>query len=71
MEAKSIGHPLIQKRDCVVNDVSLGGQTFALMVSGSNMSGKSTLLRTVGVNAVLALSGARCERSASGSHPWP
>ncbi len=57
VEAKAIGHPLIQRRDCVVNDVALGGQTLALMVSGSNMSGKSTLLRTVGVNTVLALAG--------------
>ncbi len=57
-EAEAVGHPLIQARDCVVNDVSLGAGTLALMVSGSNMSGKSTLLRTVGVNAVLALAGA-------------
>ena len=41
-----------------MNDVALGGRTLALMVSGSNMSGKSTLLRTVGVNTVLALAGA-------------
>jgi hypothetical protein len=57
-EALAAGHPLIQRRDCVVNDVSLGGGVLALMVSGSNMSGKSTLLRTVGVNAALALAGA-------------
>jgi DNA mismatch repair ATPase MutS len=42
----------------VANDVSLGGDTRVLVVSGSNMSGKSTLLRTVGVNVVLALAGA-------------
>ena len=40
------------------NDVRLGGETQLLVVSGSNMSGKSTLLRTVGINAVLALAGA-------------
>jgi hypothetical protein len=57
-EALAVGHPLIPLRDCVVNDVALGGRTLALMVSGSNMSGKSTLLRTVGVNTVLALAGA-------------
>jgi hypothetical protein len=57
-EALSAGHPLIQRRDCVVNDVALGGSALALMVSGSNMSGKSTLLRTVGTNAALALAGA-------------
>jgi MutS domain V len=58
VEARAIGHPLIQRRDCIVNDVALGGRILALMVSGSNMSGKSTLLRTVGVNTVLALAGA-------------
>ena len=49
---------MILRRDCVFNDVTLGGRPRALIVSGSNMSGKSTLLRTVGVNAVLALAGA-------------
>jgi DNA mismatch repair ATPase MutS len=49
---------------CVRNDVALGGERRLLLVSGSNMSGKSTLLRTVGVNAVLALAGGpvRAER---------
>jgi DNA mismatch repair ATPase MutS len=42
----------------VRNDIHLGGDTRLLVVSGSNMSGKSTLLRTVGINAVLALAGA-------------
>ncbi len=56
-ETRSVGHPLIVRKDCVMNDVMLGDGTLALMVSGSNMSGKSTLLRTVGVNAVLALAG--------------
>jgi DNA mismatch repair ATPase MutS len=42
----------------VRNDVHLGGGTRLLVVSGSNMSGKSTLLRSVGINAVLALAGA-------------
>ncbi len=40
------------------NDVRLGGDLRVLLISGSNMSGKSTLLRTVGVNAVLAMAGA-------------
>jgi DNA mismatch repair ATPase MutS len=42
----------------VRNDIRLGGATQLLVISGSNMSGKSTLLRTVGINAVLALAGA-------------
>jgi len=51
-----LGHPLLPR--CVRNDVRLAGEARALVVSGSNMSGKSTLLRTVGINAVLALAGA-------------
>ncbi len=58
VEAEAIGHPLLERRDCVFNDVTLGDRTHALIVSGSNMSGKSTLLRTLGVNTVLALAGA-------------
>jgi DNA mismatch repair ATPase MutS len=42
----------------VRNDVTIGGELRVLVVSGSNMSGKSTLLRTIGVNTVLALAGA-------------
>jgi hypothetical protein len=57
-EGEGLGHPLIPEARCVRNDVSLGGELRVLVVSGSNMSGKSTLLRTVGVNAVLALAGA-------------
>jgi DNA mismatch repair ATPase MutS len=56
--AVGIGHPLLPADRCVRNDVRLGGDDpRALIVSGSNMSGKSTLLRAVGVNAVLALAG--------------
>ncbi len=57
-EAESLGHPLMAEARCVRNDVALGGATRVLIVSGSNMSGKSTLLRAVGTNAVLALAGA-------------
>ena len=53
-----IGHPLLPAAKMVRNDVHLDGGIRLLVVSGSNMSGKSTLLRTVGVNAVLALAGA-------------
>jgi hypothetical protein len=59
-----LGHPLLPTASCVRNDVRLGGELLALLVSGSNMSGKSTLLRTVGVNAALAYMGAPvCARS--------
>ena len=64
-EARGLGHPLIAERTAVSNDVALGGEhPHLLLVSGSNMSGKSTLLRAIGVNVVLALAGApvRAER---------
>jgi hypothetical protein len=57
-DGEGLGHPLIPKARCVRNDVRLAGELRVLVVSGSNMSGKSTLLRTAGVNAVLALAGA-------------
>ena len=57
LTAAGVGHPLIPAAKCVRNDVALGGETRVLVVSGSNMSGKSTLLRAVGVNAVIALAG--------------
>jgi hypothetical protein len=56
--ATSIRHPLIPSRTCVPNDVHLSATTRVLLISGSNMSGKSTLLRTVGINTVLAMAGA-------------
>ncbi len=53
-----LGHPLLPQETCVRNDVTIGGPTRVLLISGSNMSGKSTLLRTVGINTVLAMAGA-------------
>jgi hypothetical protein len=59
LEAQSIGHPLIPAARVVRNDVRIGGsEPHVLVVSGSNMSGKSTLLRTLGINTVLAQAGA-------------
>lgn len=55
---EGLGHPLLPEDRCVRNDLRLEGDLKVLLVSGSNMSGKSTLLRTVGTNAVLALAGA-------------
>jgi len=55
---EDLGHPLIPAIQCVPNSVRLDEGNRVLLVSGSNMSGKSTLLRTVGINAVLALAGA-------------
>jgi hypothetical protein len=56
--AEALGHPLLPVSRCVANDVSLGDAPRLLLVSGSNMSGKSTLLRSVGVAAVMAQAGA-------------
>lgn len=56
-EAVQLRHPLLSRSSAVANDVRLGDIRL-LVVSGSNMSGKSTLLRAVGVNAVMALAGA-------------
>jgi DNA mismatch repair ATPase MutS len=56
--AEQLGHPLLDAAQRVANDVALPEPGTALLVTGSNMSGKSTLLRTVGTNAVLALAGA-------------
>lgn len=57
-DGEALGHPLIPAAQCVRNSVRLDKQTRVLLVSGSNMSGKSTLLRTVGINTVLAMAGA-------------
>ncbi|MDC0716514.1 MutS-related protein [Nannocystis bainbridge] len=56
VEGEALRHPLL--RASVPNSVTLGSPLRVLMVSGSNMSGKSTLMRTLGVNVVLALAGA-------------
>ncbi len=57
-EGVELGHPLIAQWECVRNSVRLDAATRVMLVSGSNMSGKSTLLRTVGINVVLAMAGA-------------
>ncbi len=57
-EGVGLGHPLIPESRNVRTDLRLSNELRVLIVSGSNMSGKSTLLRTVGINTVLALAGA-------------
>lgn len=56
--ARGLGHPLLPPDRCVRNDVEVGPPGTFLLVTGSNMSGKSTLLRALGANAVLASAGA-------------
>lgn len=58
-EAIALGYPLLPDETCVRNDVWLNCGTRFYIVSGSNMSGKSSLLRAIGLNAVLAFAGAR------------
>ena len=55
-----MGHPLINSNNRVCNNFHSEGQGNVVMITGSNMGGKSTFLRTVGVNLVLALAGAPC-----------
>lgn len=57
-DGEGLGHPLLPVAAVVRNSLRLGPDLRLLLVSGSNMSGKSTLMRTVGTNTVLALAGA-------------
>lgn len=56
--ASALGHPLIPAAECVVNDITVGRPQHFLIITGSNMSGKSTFLRSVGSNLLLAMCGA-------------
>jgi hypothetical protein len=58
IQAEGLKHPLLVEAKCVGNDVSLGPNCRLMVISGSNMSGKSTYLRTLGVNLALVLAGA-------------
>lgn len=57
IEGKEIGHPLIQADKCVTNPLSIDHTGQLMLVTGSNMAGKSTYLRSIGVNTVLAMAG--------------
>lgn len=57
-KAKNMGHPLIRHEKCVPNDIDVSQKPFFMIVTGANMAGKSTYLRTVGVNHLLASVGA-------------
>ena len=56
-EAQQLGHPLLEVGRCVCNDVALNKQSRFYLVSGSNMAGKSTFLRSIGLNTIIALAG--------------
>ncbi|SFW72260.1 MutS-related protein [Chitinophaga sancti] len=57
LAGKGIGHPLIPVEECVKNDIAIGTPQQFLIITGSNMSGKSTFLRSVGCNLLLAMCG--------------
>ncbi|MFV0418091.1 MAG: MutS-related protein [Dysgonomonas sp.] len=58
LEGKDLGHPMLNRKACVRNDVTISTQPFFLVVTGANMAGKSTYLRTIGINLTLASTGA-------------
>jgi hypothetical protein len=57
-DGADLGHPLIPSAKCVRNSIRLDQSQRLVLISGSNMSGKSTFLRTIGINTVLAMAGA-------------
>ena len=58
MEGKALGHPLLNREVCVKNDIDIRKSPWFLIITGANMAGKSTYLRTIGVNYLLACVGA-------------
>ncbi len=58
MEGKALGHPLLNRKVCVKNDIDIRKSPWFLIITGANMAGKSTYLRTVGINYLLACVGA-------------
>lgn len=58
LESTNIGHPLIHSKHRIASDFSLKGQSKVALITGSNMAGKSTFLRSLGVNIILAQMGA-------------
>ena len=57
-QAKDMGHPLMPRQQCVVNDADIPQRPYFLIITGANMAGKSTYLRTIGCNYILACIGA-------------
>lgn len=58
LEAKDMGHPLMPQEQCVKNDANIPSRPFFLIITGANMAGKSTYLRTIGINYLLGCIGA-------------
>jgi len=68
-KAYNLGHPLIPQVECVTNNITISGWNQYLIITGANMSGKSTFLRTVGTNYILAMIGAPVFASEFIFHP--
>lgn len=60
IDFREVGHPLLKPGKRISNDFAMSGRGATTMITGSNMAGKSTFLRTVGINLVLAFMGAPC-----------
>ena len=58
LQAEALGHPLMDRNKCVRNGIDMEKRPFFIIITGANMAGKSTYLRTVGVNYLLACIGA-------------
>ena len=58
LQATAMGHPLMKRTKCVKNDIDIQKRPFFIIITGANMAGKSTYLRTIGVNYLLACIGA-------------
>lgn len=58
LEGKEIGHPLLSRNTCVKNNITINKKSFFMVITGANMAGKSTYLRTIGTNYLLACLGA-------------
>ncbi|QIK60788.1 hypothetical protein G7050_13450 [Dysgonomonas sp. HDW5A] len=56
-EGKALGHPMLHRDTCVRNDVNISKTPFFLVITGANMAGKSTYLRTIGINHTMACAG--------------
>jgi len=57
INGEGLGHPLLRRNVCIKNDINLSAIPYFLIVTGANMAGKSTYLRTIGINYVMACTG--------------
>lgn len=69
-KATDLGHPLIPRKNKVTNDVRIGKKGDILLITGSNMAGKSTFLRTTGINLALCFAGAPVNASSLQTIPF-